>query len=401
MRFWIRGQKITFCPRTSAWKLAGAPIRRPKRAVSVDGYRVAVHGQYDVEIVATDSSGESRLTAVDYTATDIRQYDAVLGALYAVNPDCSFRDRAWRYRSKDGDGIEVKKVDFKEMLTDVGDTPIFAVCGTPAEHPRFSYDEDEPEGPPVFDIYTVSVEELLPPEYTDYADVFSEEDAAAFPQSTRAKHTTSTTGGAEVPYRPTHPWSQGELVVLRKYIDEYMARGWIHPSESPAGAPILLIDKKDGGLRLCMDNQGLNKITVKDRHPLPLINETLDRPSDAAIYTKLDLQGAYYKTCIKEDDEWKTAFRTRYGHFEHTVIPFGLANASATVQAYINEALKPFLDHICMTSLDLVILSRTVEEHAKHVRKVLDYLRMSDPFVKISKCALGQGSRILEVYRQR
>src|SRR5438034_10989109 len=105
---------------------------------------------------------------------------------------------------------------------------------------------------------------------------------------------------------------------------------------SPAGVPILFASKKDGELRLCIDYRGLNKVTWKNRYLIPLINKILDRVVSAKIYTKLDLQNAYQRICIRKGDEWKTAFRTRYGHFEYLVLPFGLANALATFQAYIN-----------------------------------------------------------------
>ena len=225
-------------------------------------------------------------------------------------------------------------------------------------------------------IFSVGLGDHLPKEYADYADVFSEKDAALFPQSTRVRHAIPIPEGTEVPYGPIYPLSQKELEVLRKYIDDYMARGWIRPSESPAGALILFTDKKDVGLRLCVDYRGLNKGTIKNKHPLPLIGETLDRLSGSVIFTKLDLRDAYHRIRIKEGDEWKTAFRSRYGHFEYTVMPFGLTNAPATFQAYINEALKPLIDHICIVYLDdILIFGDDVEKHAEDVRKVLDRLR--------------------------
>ena len=102
--------------------------------------------------------------------------------------------------------------------------------------------------------------------------------------------------------------------------------------------------KKDGSLRLCVDYRGLNKVTVKNRGALPLISETLDRLAGSKVFTKLDLKDAYHRIRIRRGDEWKTAFRTRYGHFEYTVMPFGLANAPATFQAYINRALAGIVD---------------------------------------------------------
>lgn len=111
--------------------------------------------------------------------------------------------------------------------------------------------------------------------------------------------------------------------MLREYIEGALEKGWISPSKSPTGAPILFVPKKDGSLRLCVDYRGLNSLTIKNRHPLPLISKTLDRLSTAKVFTQLDLRDAYHRIRIKEGDEWKTAFRTRYGHYEYLVMPFG------------------------------------------------------------------------------
>jgi hypothetical protein len=116
------------------------------------------------------------------------------------------------------------------------------------------------------------------------------------------------------------------------------------------------VPKKDGTLRLCVDYRGLNKVTKKNRLALPLIGETLDRLSGAVKFTKLDMTNAYHRIRIRRGDEWKTAFRTRYGHFEYRVMPFGLCNAPATFQSYINRALLGYLDVFCVVYLDDVLI---------------------------------------------
>ena len=126
---------------------------------------------------------------------------------------------------------------------------------------------------------------------------------------------------------------------------------------------MLFVPKKDGGLRLCVNYRGLNAITIKNRHPLPLITETLDRLCGSKCFTKLDLKDAYHRIRIKADDEWKTAFRTRYGHFEYQVMPFGLANASTTFQAYINKALRGLIDVICVVYLDDILIYSSDPAH--------------------------------------
>ena len=121
-------------------------------------------------------------------------------------------------------------------------------------------------------------------------------------------------------------------MVLRQYIDKHLANQFIRPSKSSAGASILFVKKLSGGLRLCVDYQGLNNITVKKRYLFPLIGESLDQLSKAKRYTQLNLTSAYHCLRIKKGDEWKTAFRTQYGHFEYQILPFGLSNAPAKFQ---------------------------------------------------------------------
>ena len=225
----------------------------------------------------------------------------------------------------------------------------------------------------------------LPQELEEFADVFNIDDAGKLPHHRSMDHAIETT--AEPPYGPLYKLSNSELAALRTYLEEALAKGWIRHSTSPAGAPILFVPKKDGGLRLCVDYRALNKVTVKNRHPLPLISETLDRLSGAEVFSKLDLKDAYHRIRIREGDEWKTAFRTRYGHFEYLVMPFGLTNAPATFQAYINRALRGLLDDFCVVYLDdILIFSQTREEHLRHIREVLARLRRASLFVNPKKC---------------
>ena len=124
--------------------------------------------------------------------------------------------------------------------------------------------------------------------------------------------------------------------MLRRYLQENLKKGFIRLSKSPAASPILFVPKKDGSLRLYVNYRGLNKVTVKNRYPLPLMGEILDRVNGASVFSKIDLKDAYYRIRIRPGDEWKTAFRTRYGHYEYLVMPFGLTNAPAAFQVYIN-----------------------------------------------------------------
>ena len=181
--------------------------------------------------------------------------------------------------------------------------------------------------------------------------------------------------------------SEKELEVLRGYIDENLKKGFIRESKSKAGYPILFAKKKDGSLRLCVDYRKLNDITVKNRYPLPNIGELRDRLSKAKIFTKLDLRGAYNLIRMKAGDEWKTAFRTRYGHYEYLVMPFGLTNAPATCQALINNVLRAHLDRTVIAYLDdILIYSENESQHVEHVQEVLSCLSQARLLLKPEKC---------------
>jgi hypothetical protein len=160
---------------------------------------------------------------------------------------------------------------------------------------------------------------------------------------------------------------------------------------SPAGAPVIFAPKKDGTLRLCVDYRGLNALTIKTRYPIPLISELLDRLHGAKVFSKLDLLDAYYRIRIKEGDEWKTAFRTRYGHYEFLVMPMGLTNAPATFQSYINNALQGYVDDFCVVYLDdILIYSQNEEERIQHLEKVMERLRQSELYANPKKCSFFQ-----------
>ena len=193
--------------------------------------------------------------------------------------------------------------------------------------------------------------------------------------------------GKEPPFGPLYGMSREELSELKSYIKENLEKGFIRASSSPAGAPVLFVKKPDGTLRLCVDYRALNNQTIKNRYPLPLVKETLDRLSKAKYFTKLDLRQGYNQIRMAKGEEWKTAFRTRYGHFEYTVMPFGLTNAPATFQHFINDCIRDYLDIFCTAYLDdILIYSNTLEEHQVHVYKVLEALRQQGVLLKPEKC---------------
>ena len=180
----------------------------------------------------------------------------------------------------------------------------------------------------------------VPAEYSNYGDVFSAENAAELLENTGMnEHAIELEEGKQPPFGPIYSLGPVELETLKTYIKTNLANDFIRPSKSPARAPILFNWKPDRSLRFCVDYRGLNNITIKNRYLLPLIGELLDRLGRAKWFTQLDLMNAYHWMRIRKGDKWKTAFRTRYGHFEYQVMPFGLSNAPTTFQGYVNKIL--------------------------------------------------------------
>jgi len=188
-------------------------------------------------------------------------------------------------------------------------------------------------------------------------------------------------------YEPLRPLNEDKMKALLEYLEINEKRAWIQASTSPAGAPIHFVKKKDGGLHLCVDYWQLNEITIEDRTPLPLIGESLDQLSSATIYTKLDIRDVYYNLRIAKGDEWKTAFRTRYGLYEYCVMPFGHTKAPASFQRWMKEILSDNLDIFCVAYLDnILVFSPDEETHRKHFRAVLTQVRDTGLTLKASKC---------------
>ena len=201
-------------------------------------------------------------------------------------------------------------------------------------------------------------------------------------------HSIDLEPGKQPPDRRIYSLTQRELDVLRDYLESSLAKGWIRPSKNPAAAPILFVPKKDGTLRLCVDYRGLNAVTIKNKHPLPLISETLARLAGACVFTQFDLRHAYHRIRVKPGHEQRTAFKTRYGTYEYLVMPFGLANAPATFQGYINRALAGMIDvFVVAYPYDILIYSKDHTRHYQHVLAVLQRLREFRLYVKLSKSA--------------
>ena len=210
----------------------------------------------------------------------------------------------------------------------------------------------------------------IPEEYHEFADVFSKGKADSLPPH-RPYDLKIDIDGAPPPNR-MYSLSHSELETLRSFIEEHVNLGFIRPSKSPHGAPILFVKKKDGSLRLCVDYHGLNRISKKDRYPLPLLTDLLDAPKKARVFTKIDLRHAYHLVRIADGEEWKTTFRTHYGSFEWLVMPFGLMNAPAAFQRFMNDIFSDLLDVCVIVYLDdILIYSEDMTQHKAHVKEVL------------------------------
>ena len=245
----------------------------------------------------------------------------------------------------------------------------------PADHTQMSPDE------------RLTFEKIVPSAYHDFADVFAQGEADILPPHRPYDHSIDLEPNTNPPYGPIYSLSETELHALRNYLDDNLRKGFIRPSNSPAGAPILFAKKKDGSLRLCVDYRGLNRITRKNRYPLPLINDLLDRLKTAKIFTKLDLRAGYNNVRIASGHEWKTAFRTRYGSFEYLVMPFGMTNSPATFQHFMNDIFRDMTDDFVVIYLDdILIFSADPAKHEQHVRLVLERLRHHNLHAKPEKC---------------
>ena len=223
------------------------------------------------------------------------------------------------------------------------------------------------------------------PVVRDYPDVFPE-DLPGIPPERQVEFRIDLIPGAapiaKAPYRLAPP----EMQELSTQLQEMLDKGFIRPSSSPWGAPILFVRKKDGSHRMCIDYRELNKVTVKNRYPLPRIDDLFDQLQGASWFSKIDLRSGYHQMRVRDEDVQKTAFRTRYGHYEFVVIPFGLTNAPAAFVDLMNRVCRPMLDRSVIVFIDdILVYSKTQEQHKEHLREVLEVLRREKRFAKFSK----------------
>ncbi|KAA8915534.1 hypothetical protein TRICI_002318 [Trichomonascus ciferrii] len=223
----------------------------------------------------------------------------------------------------------------------------------------------------------------------EFSDVVADElpHHLAQQREVKVEHAIDLEPGKRPPSRRAYRMSFAQQQELDRQIKELLERGFIRNSMSPYSAPVLFAKKKDGSMRLCIDYRALNEQTIKNKFPLPLMEDLLDMLHGAKFLSKIDLMSGYHQVPIKPSDCHKTAFSTRYGHYEWVVIPFGLCNAPATFQSAMNRVLQPFIGRFVVVYLDnILIFSSTAEEHEMHIRQVLNTLRANQFVAKRSKC---------------
>ena len=202
-------------------------------------------------------------------------------------------------------------------------------------------------------------------------------------------HTIPLQPGASPPYRAPYRLSPLELKEVKKQIQELLENKFIQPSRSPYGSPVLFVQKKDGTLRMCIDYRALNKLTIHDKYPLPRTDELLDKVKGASIFSSLDLTSGYHQIRIHPDDVPKTAFTAAGEHYEFRVLPFGLTNAPSTFQRCMNSLFK-HLPFVAVYLDDILIFSKTAEEHLDHLKQVLQIIKQESLFCKLKKCEFNQ-----------
>ena len=213
------------------------------------------------------------------------------------------------------------------------------------------------------------------------------DDIAGLPPEREVEFTIDLIPGTEPISLPPYRMAPAELRELKAQLEELSSKGFIRPSISPWGAPVLFVKKKDGSLRLCIYYRQLNRVTIHNQYPLPRIDELFDQLQGSQVYSKIDLRSGYHKLRVQESDVPKTAFRTRYGHYEFLVMPFGLTNAPAAFMDLMNRVFHPYLDRFVIVFIDdILVYSGSPKEHSEHMRIVLRTLRERLLYAKLSKC---------------
>ena len=326
----------------------------------------------------------------------LSQYDLILGKQWLAANDAIISMRTNIISLKDGISVKANSNDVpgfliskQKLAKDIRHgEKIFSIhlssCSSLASdsHDLFSLEDSSTHIPE-------KIQKIL----DSFRDVFPQDLPAGLPPARKHDFQISLIPDATPQKRGLYRLSEKEQNELRAQISELLRKGFIQPSSSPWGAPILFVSKKDGSFRMCVDYRALNKLTVKNSYPLPRIDDIFDQLRNAKFFSKIDLRSGYHQIRLSNDAIPLTAFRTKYGLFEFTVLPFGLTNAPATFMSLMNDVFHEYLDVFVLVYLDdILVYSKTLREHASHLEKVFELLRKNHLYAKFSKCVFAQDS---------
>jgi hypothetical protein len=328
----------------------------------------------------------------DFLVTDLGPEDVVLGLpwLRSVNPNINWAEGLMKIGVEEEDGVQVEELAANRVQrrrwwrANILENPSERLWCTAGYTYLAALAEKAGEGK-----RKRSFNEIVPKEYHQYAHVFSESDSARLPEHKPYDHAIDLKPDTPETLRlKIYPMPVNEQEELDRFLEEHLHKGYIVPSKSPIASPVFFIKKKDGRLRLVQDYRKLNDFTIKNRYPLPLASDIINRLRGAHYFTKFDVCWGYNNICIKAGDEWKAAFTTNRGLFEPRVMFFGLTNSPATFQALMNTIFADLVaaGQVAVYLDDILVYSPTQEQHRVITHEVLQRLRTHDLYLRPEKC---------------